>query len=136
MTPRYTANTNFRSHRPQNGLRRFLAEPGFTEAWLARFANRKRRNHDKRPRANPGDLVVMKVKLNRNERFSVYGIYTSIKYLRFYNTREEAIAQRVLRDLNPAGEHYTYVFNVDVPAMRPSVSQQAQGKRKSLLAED
>lgn len=125
MTPRYTANTNFRSHRPKKGFTRFLAEPKFSERWLNGYVCGRIKGHSDRWVGYSGDLIRLHVKFNRNEQIKFFGIIinaedpeTGLYWCRFYNTKEEAINQRTLRDLQSPEDWFTYVFKLNMADYR------------------
>lgn len=130
MTLRYTANTNFRSQKPKNGLTRFLAEPGFDEAWLTKYVRGRIKGHKSRWEAHEGDLIRLNVRFNRNEDVKFYGIIIQVKEsfgfyrLRFYNTKEEAVNQRILRDLQSPEDWFTYVMKLNMADFRPKADPQ------------
>ncbi|WP_299198315.1 MULTISPECIES: hypothetical protein [Pseudomonadota] len=129
MTPRYTANTNFRSHVPKNGFTRFLAEPGFNEDWILKYARGRIKGHKSRWMLEEGDLIKINCRITRSMDVKFYGIITVVAdklkpttwIMRFYNTKEEAVAQRILRDIQPK-EPFTYVMKLNLADFRTSAS--------------
>jgi len=125
MTPRYTANTNFRSHNPKNGFTRFLAEPGFNEDWILKYARGRIKGHKSRWNPAEGDLIRINCRITRSMDVKFYGIVTVVGdpggpltwIVRFYNTKEEAVAQRTLRDIQPK-EPFTYVMKLNLADFR------------------
>lgn len=99
-----------------------MAEPRFGEAWLQEYVTGRIRGHKSRWIPHPGDLIRLNVRFNRNEDVKFYGVLIEIDprwAFRFYNTKEEALNQRILRDLQEPGEEwFTYVMKLNMADFR------------------
>ena len=116
-------------YKRENGIYRFLAEPGASEEWLRDWVTVRIKNNSSSPFLKIGDVVDINARITKDHLFKIFGILISWDDKidgydwSFYPNLEDTLAQRVLRDFPQNGN--TFPLRLDWARIRMTQTKTA-----------